>query len=81
MLRASLLRLLRGDRALLCASAGHRRPRANGYSRFLLHVCPLAIPGQQLRQAMLTGEVVKEKKYTEDHEWIEMSADGKTCML
>jgi glycine cleavage system H protein len=22
---------------------------------------------------------VKEKKYTEDHEWIEMSADGKTC--
>jgi glycine cleavage system H protein len=23
---------------------------------------------------------VKEKKYTEDHEWIEMSADGKTCM-
>ena len=26
------------------------------------------------------GDVVKEKKYTEDHEWIEMSADGKTCM-
>jgi glycine cleavage system H lipoate-binding protein len=23
---------------------------------------------------------VKEKLYTEDHEWIEMSADGKTCM-
>jgi hypothetical protein len=22
---------------------------------------------------------VKEKKYTEDHEWIEASADGKTC--
>lgn len=22
---------------------------------------------------------MKEKKYTEDHEWIEMSADGKTC--
>jgi hypothetical protein len=21
---------------------------------------------------------VKEKKYTEDHEWIELSADGKT---
>ncbi|KAJ4338620.1 glycine cleavage system H-protein subunit [Ascochyta clinopodiicola] len=24
---------------------------------------------------------LKEKKYTEDHEWIEMSADGKTCTL
>jgi len=24
---------------------------------------------------------VKEKKYTEDHEWIEASADGKTCMF
>jgi glycine cleavage system H lipoate-binding protein len=33
-----------------------------------------------LWQAKLTGEVVKEKKYTEDHEWIEASADGKTCM-
>lgn len=24
---------------------------------------------------------MKEKKYTEDHEWIEMSVDGKTCMF
>lgn len=23
---------------------------------------------------------MQEKKYTEDHEWIEASADGKTCM-
>ncbi|KAL5114137.1 glycine cleavage system H-protein subunit [Pleosporales sp. CAS-2024a] len=23
----------------------------------------------------------REKKYTEDHEWIELSADGKTCTL
>ncbi|EUC49975.1 hypothetical protein COCMIDRAFT_22528 [Bipolaris oryzae ATCC 44560] len=24
---------------------------------------------------------LKEKRYTEDHEWIELSADGKTCTL
>jgi hypothetical protein len=80
VLLASLPRSLRGGRAPSCASAGHKQPRANGYSRFLQHVCLPAAPEEQLWQAKLTGEVVKEKKYTEDHEWIEASADGKTCM-
>jgi hypothetical protein len=41
----------------------------------------LAVQWARSRRTMLIGEAVKEKKYTEDHEWIEMSADGKTCML
>ena len=58
-------------------------PKSNGYSRYLPHVCntPSAIESQDhVKWDELTIYTVKEKKYTEDHEWIEMSADGKTCM-
>ncbi|KAF2031205.1 hypothetical protein EK21DRAFT_63834 [Setomelanomma holmii] len=36
---------------------------------------------QQRQRLFSVSAVLKEKKYTEDHEWIEMSADGKTCTL
>ncbi|KAF2871543.1 glycine cleavage system H protein, mitochondrial precursor [Massariosphaeria phaeospora] len=31
------------------------------------------------RRLFSVSAAVKEKKYTEDHEWIELSPDGKTC--
>ncbi|KAF2252336.1 hypothetical protein BU26DRAFT_539036 [Trematosphaeria pertusa] len=33
------------------------------------------------RRLFSGSAAVREKKYTEDHEWIELSADGKTCTL
>ncbi|EOA87387.1 glycine cleavage system H-protein subunit [Exserohilum turcicum] len=36
------------------------------------------VPPQRL---FSVSAAFKEKRYTEDHEWIEMSADGKTCTL
>lgn len=27
---------------------------------------------------LMRGHIVQEKKYTEEHEWIELSEDGKT---
>ncbi|KAF2466185.1 glycine cleavage system H protein, mitochondrial precursor [Lindgomyces ingoldianus] len=33
------------------------------------------------RRLFSVSAAVKEKKYTEDHEWIELSSDGKTCTL
>ncbi|KZM20991.1 glycine cleavage system H-protein subunit [Ascochyta rabiei] len=35
----------------------------------------------QMPRLFTVSAQLKEKKYTEDHEWIEMSADGKTCTL
>ncbi|KAF2825669.1 hypothetical protein CC86DRAFT_294229 [Ophiobolus disseminans] len=35
---------------------------------------------QKQRLFSVSG-ALKEKKYTEDHEWIEMSSDGKICTL
>ncbi|KAF2627256.1 hypothetical protein BU25DRAFT_410872 [Macroventuria anomochaeta] len=48
---------------------------------------PSAFACQQWRQIAQTPRLftvsaqLKEKKYTEDHEWIEVSADGKTYTL
>ncbi|KAF2259277.1 hypothetical protein CC78DRAFT_537209 [Lojkania enalia] len=33
------------------------------------------------RRLFSVSSTFKEKKYTEDHEWIEFSADGKACTL
>ncbi|EAT82697.1 glycine cleavage system H protein [Parastagonospora nodorum] len=35
----------------------------------------------QKQRLFSVSAALKEKKYTEDHEWIELSADGKTCTL
>ncbi|KAF9700776.1 hypothetical protein EKO04_001736 [Ascochyta lentis] len=35
----------------------------------------------QMPRLFTVSAQLKEKKYTEDHEWIELSADGKTCTL
>ncbi|KAH7067603.1 glycine cleavage H-protein-domain-containing protein [Paraphoma chrysanthemicola] len=35
----------------------------------------------QRQRLFSVSAALKEKKYTEDHEWIELSADGKTCTL
>ncbi|KAF1957727.1 hypothetical protein CC80DRAFT_409710 [Byssothecium circinans] len=37
---------------------------------------------QMVEKRLFTvSAALKEKKYTEDHEWIELSEDGKTCTL
>ncbi|RYN42824.1 hypothetical protein AA0113_g5736 [Alternaria arborescens] len=54
-------------------SAAARRP-----SPFVCQRWQQAAPKQRL---FSVSAALKEKKYTEDHEWIEMSADGKTCTL
>ncbi|ORY15341.1 glycine cleavage system H protein, mitochondrial precursor [Clohesyomyces aquaticus] len=33
------------------------------------------------RRLFSVSAAIKAKQYTEDHEWIELSADGKTCTL
>ncbi|USP81969.1 Putative glycine cleavage system H protein, mitochondrial [Curvularia clavata] len=45
-----------------------------------LFVCQRSQFAQKQRLFSVSA-ALKEKKYTEDHEWIEMSADGKTCTL
>ncbi|CAN9253144.1 hypothetical protein CUC08_Gglean001345 [Alternaria sp. MG1] len=54
-------------------SAAARRP-----SPFVCQRWQQATSKQRL---FSVSAALKEKKYTEDHEWIEMSADGKTCTL
>ncbi|KAH6875486.1 hypothetical protein J4E91_004512 [Alternaria rosae] len=54
-------------------SAAARRP-----SPF---VCQRWQQATQKQRLFSVSAALKEKKYTEDHEWIEMSADGKTCTL
>ncbi|KAF1943763.1 hypothetical protein EJ02DRAFT_420973 [Clathrospora elynae] len=54
-------------------SAAARRP-----SPF---VCQRWAQASQKQRLFSVSAALKEKKYTEDHEWIEMSADGKTCTL
>ncbi|KAI4652133.1 hypothetical protein J4E93_002330 [Alternaria ventricosa] len=44
-------------------------------------VCQRWQPATQKPRLFSVSAALKEKKYTEDHEWIEMSADGKTCTL
>ncbi|KAF2848140.1 hypothetical protein T440DRAFT_429396 [Plenodomus tracheiphilus IPT5] len=44
-------------------------------------VCARWAQVQQKQRLFSVSAALKEKKYTEDHEWIEMSADGKTCTL
>jgi hypothetical protein len=55
------------------------RPLNGGCSRLAPHVSRIA----WMRKAAMCncadwGRLVREKKYTEDHEWIELSQDGKT---
>ncbi|EDU48862.1 GcvH Glycine cleavage system H protein lipoate-binding [Pyrenophora tritici-repentis] len=57
------------------SSAAARRPSAFVCQRWQQQQ---ARPSQRL---FSVSAALKEKKYTEDHEWIEMSADGKTCTL
>ncbi|KAI4960251.1 hypothetical protein J4E86_001873 [Alternaria arbusti] len=59
--------------ARLFTSAAARRP-----SPF---VCQRWQQATQKPRLFSVSAALKEKKYTEDHEWIEMSADGKTCTL
>ncbi|KAF2126327.1 hypothetical protein P153DRAFT_322039 [Dothidotthia symphoricarpi CBS 119687] len=54
-------------------SAAARRP-----SPF---VCQRWQQSTQRQRLFSVSAALKAKKYTEDHEWIEMSADGKTCTL
>ncbi|KAF1847134.1 uncharacterized protein K460DRAFT_279018 [Cucurbitaria berberidis CBS 394.84] len=44
-------------------------------------VCQRWQQASQAQRLFSVSAALKEKKYTEDHEWIEMSADGKTCTL
>ncbi|KAF2112985.1 glycine cleavage H-protein-domain-containing protein [Lophiotrema nucula] len=44
-------------------------------------VCQRWQPAQIERRLFSVSSALKEKKYTEDHEWIETSADGKTVTL
>jgi glycine cleavage system H protein len=52
----------------------------------LSYTCPLADTCSYAQSistptTTLTATTAKEKKYTEDHEWLDISADGKTATL
>ncbi|KAH9877743.1 hypothetical protein J1614_002960 [Plenodomus biglobosus] len=58
-----------------------RQLTANAAKRPAPFVCARWSQVAQTQRLFSVSAALKEKKYTEDHEWIEMSADGKTCTL
>ncbi|KAI8932147.1 hypothetical protein NX059_011030 [Plenodomus lindquistii] len=58
-----------------------RQLTANVAKRPAPFACARWTPVAQKQRLFSVSAALKEKKYTEDHEWIEMSADGKTCTL
>ncbi|CBX96466.1 similar to glycine cleavage system H protein [Plenodomus lingam JN3] len=68
--------------ARTCIVRAARQLSANAAKRPAPFVCARWAQVSQQRQRLFSvSNALKEKKYTEDHEWIEMSADGKTCTL
>ncbi|KAK7192113.1 hypothetical protein DPSP01_009776 [Paraphaeosphaeria sporulosa] len=68
---AARFSVARAARQLTSSAARPQAPRA----------CPWQKASSQQPRLFTVSAQVKEKKYTEDHEWIEASADGKTFTL
>ncbi|KAF1828871.1 hypothetical protein BDW02DRAFT_574506 [Decorospora gaudefroyi] len=64
----------RAVRQLSSTAAAARRPSPFMCQRW-------AAQASQQQRLFSVSAALREKKYTEDHEWIEMSSDGKTCTL
>ncbi|KAL6709087.1 glycine cleavage system H-protein subunit [Coniothyrium glycines] len=56
-------------------SPAAKRPSTSAFA------CQRWTQAAQTQRLFSVSAALKEKKYTEDHEWIELSADGKTCTL
>ncbi|KAF2678578.1 hypothetical protein K458DRAFT_423020 [Lentithecium fluviatile CBS 122367] len=59
------------------SSSAARKPSAFACQRWQRPAAMMVVE----RRLFSGSAAVREKKYTEDHEWIEYSADGKTCTL
>ncbi|KAH8722401.1 glycine cleavage H-protein-domain-containing protein [Phaeosphaeriaceae sp. PMI808] len=74
--------VVRAAHQLTCATAWrplYMRPRWQ--PQLQLQLQSQSQSQSQTHRLFSAFAALKEKKYTEDHEWIEMSPDGKTCTL